>query len=104
MLHFAEGGAFTAQALQNLLFSLRKEVDRCMEHLGLGRSACNMELEEGIKKCGPIGSKGKGLCGDILIPQSKLRQDELAHHQKLGFFGLVYQHRNPHLKAQWRVK
>jgi hypothetical protein len=72
-LQFVEEGAFNAQALQNLLISLRKDVDRwCMEHLGLGRFACDMEPEEGTKKCGHFGSKGKGPCGDVSIPQSKL--------------------------------
>jgi hypothetical protein len=99
MLQFAEG-AFNEQLLQKLLFSLKKDVDRCMEHLRLGRFARDMESVEGLKKCGPIGSKGKGLCGDaILIPQSELRKDALAHCQKPGCFGLVYQRRNPKLKA-----
>jgi hypothetical protein len=34
-LKFAEG-ALNAQALYNLFLMLRKDVDRCMEHLGLG--------------------------------------------------------------------
>jgi hypothetical protein len=69
-------------------------VERCIEHLWLGRFACDMELKEGIRKSGPIGSKGKGPCGDVLIPQSKLRHHELAHRQKPRCSGLVYQRRN----------
>jgi hypothetical protein len=33
-----------------------------MEHLELGPFACEMEPEEGTRKCGPFGSKGKGPC------------------------------------------
>jgi hypothetical protein len=103
-LKFAEEGAFTAQALQNLLLSLRKDVDRCMEHLGLGQFAFDLEPKEGTKNYGPFGVKGKGPCGDVSVSQSKLGQDELAHRQKPGFSGLVYQCCNPQSKAFWRVK
>jgi hypothetical protein len=75
-----------------------------MEHLGLGRYACELELEVGTKNCGPFGVKGKGPCGDVSVSQSKLGQDELAHRQKPGFSSLVYQRRNPQSKAFWRVK
>jgi hypothetical protein len=56
------------------------------------------------KNCGPFGVKGKGPCGDVSVLQSKLGQDELAHHQKPRFSGLVYQCCNPQSKAFWRVK
>jgi hypothetical protein len=75
-----------------------------MEHLGLGRFACELELEEGTKNCGPLGVKGKGLCEDVLVSQSKLGQNKVAHIQKPGFSVLVYQRHNPQSKAFWRVK
>jgi len=42
-LKFAEEGALFATTLHNLFITLKKDVDRCMEHLGLGRSACEFK-------------------------------------------------------------
>jgi hypothetical protein len=103
-MKFAEEEALTVQALHNLFLTLRKDANRCMEHLGLGWSAYELVPEEGTKNCGPHGVKGEGPCGDVSVSQSKLGQEEVAHRLKPGLSGLVYQRRNPKSTAFWRVK
>jgi hypothetical protein len=88
MLKFAEEGALTVTALHNLFITLRKDVDRFMEHLGLGRRVCEFELQEGTKNCGPCGVKGKGPCGEASGSQPKVGQEAVSHRQKLQLLRL----------------